>query len=300
MKMCDHSDDVDELSASDASDPEEQPSGAPFDPELDHDDDEDNIGDAVASVPATETPFSLRGGNSAFSDRSHNIFDCLDTQLSSSSLKQDNITHGEFVQPRPPHPSRKTSQPPSTSPPPPKKRGVPDYLVHPERWTHYSLEDVTETSDQDNRRAAHQFLSSLQQEKRSDSPCHVQQRMVFSRPKQPLKEQTADQASAVKGNEKGMHLSHLEEEEKDEEEGSEQEKAGVRRTDQSEDGTEDREREEEKDSRRKTERPEKDQQKGGQKEKDDDKKAEEVDCGFASFRKTKSKNYRKSSKQEDD
>lgn len=295
MKMCDHSDDVDELSASDASDPEEQPSGAPFDPELDDDDDDDNVGEAVASAPATQTSFSLRGGSSAFSDRSHSIFDCLDTQLSSSSLRQDHVTHGEFVQPLPPQPSRKTSHPPSSSPTPPKKRGAPDYLVHPERWTHYSLEDVTETSDQDNRRAAHQFLSSLQQEKQSNAPCHIQQRMLFSRPKRPLKEQTADQASAVRGNERGMLLSHLEEEE-----GSEQEKAGGRRTDQSEDGTEERKRDEEEDTRRKTERPEEEKQKKVQKEKDEEKKTEEVDRGFASFRKTKSKNYRKSSEQEED
>uniref|UniRef100_A0A3Q3LN21 U5 small nuclear ribonucleoprotein TSSC4 n=1 Tax=Mastacembelus armatus TaxID=205130 RepID=A0A3Q3LN21_9TELE len=102
----------------------------------------------------------LKGGSSAFSDRSHSIFDCLDsvTQQTSSSLKRDHATHGEFVHPQPPCPSKKASQPPSTSPPPPKKRGIPDYLVHPERWTHYSLEDVADTSDQENKRVAHQFL----------------------------------------------------------------------------------------------------------------------------------------------
>lgn len=296
--MCDHSDE-DELSASDASDPEEQPSGAPYDPELDNDDNDDNVVEALASASAAQTPFSLKGGNLAFSDRSHSIFDCLDTQLSSSSLKQDNITHEEFVQPRPPNPSRKTGQPPPTSPTPPKKRGVPDYLVHPERWTHYSLEDVPETSDQDNRRAAHQFLSSLQQDKQSDSPCHVQQRMVFSRPKRPLKEQTGDRTSAVKEHERGMHLSHLEAD-KEEEEGSEQQKERGKRTDQSEDGTEERERQEEEDTRRMAERPEEEKPKQMLKEKNEQIKKEEVDCGFASFRKTKSKNYRKSSEQGDD
>lgn len=294
MKMCDHNDDVDELSASDDSEPEEQPSRAPFDPELDRDDDDDNNGEGVVSAPAAQTSFSLRGGSSAFSDRSHSIFDCLDTQLTSSTVKQDHITHEDSVQPRPPHSSRKTSQPPAISPAPPKKRGVPDYLVHPERWTHYSLEDVTETSDQDNRRAAHQFLSSLQHEKQTDSPCNVQQRMVFSRPKRPLKAQMAGQVSAVRGNQWAMHLSHLEGEE-DEEESSELEKKGGRRTGQSEDKTEEEERDEEKDTRTETERPEEEKQKQVQKEKDD----EEVNCGFASFRKTKSKNYRKSSEQED-
>uniref|UniRef100_A0A3B4XKD8 U5 small nuclear ribonucleoprotein TSSC4 n=1 Tax=Seriola lalandi dorsalis TaxID=1841481 RepID=A0A3B4XKD8_SERLL len=108
----------------------------------------------VISTSAAQTSFSLKGGSSAFSDRSHSIFDCLDsvTQLTSSSVNQDQVTDGEFVRPQPPRPSRKTSHPPSTDPTPPKKRGVPDYLVHPERWTHYSLEDVSETSEQDNRR----------------------------------------------------------------------------------------------------------------------------------------------------
>ncbi|XP_026233905.1 protein TSSC4 [Anabas testudineus] len=293
--MCDPSDDVDELSASDDSEPEEEPNRAPFDPELDSDDDDDNnVEEAVVSTVAAQTPFSLRGGSLAFSDRSHSIFDCLDTQLSSSSLKQDHITNKVFVQPHSSHPSRKTSLPPSTSPTPPKKRGVPDYLVHPERWTCYSLEDVPETSDQDNRRAAHQFLSGLQHEKESDSPCNIQQRMVFSRPKRPLKEKTTDQVSAVKGQEKGMHLSHLEQEE---EEGSEREKAGGGRTDEREDGMV--ERNEKEDTRRKTERPEEEKQKQVQKEKEEEEKIEEVSCGFASFRKTKSKNYRKNAEQED-
>ena len=43
--------------------------------------------------------------------------------------------------------------------------GVPDYLLHPERWTCYSLEDVPDSSDADNRAAAHQYLSGLQRRK---------------------------------------------------------------------------------------------------------------------------------------
>uniref|UniRef100_A0A3B5AT09 U5 small nuclear ribonucleoprotein TSSC4 n=1 Tax=Stegastes partitus TaxID=144197 RepID=A0A3B5AT09_9TELE len=94
--------------------------------------------------------FFLSGGSSAFSDRSHSIFDCLDSvdQQTSSSLSQESTTDRLFTQP--PFPSRKTSHLSSNCPIPPKKRGVPDYLVHPEKWTRYSLEDVTETSDQDN------------------------------------------------------------------------------------------------------------------------------------------------------
>lgn len=295
MKMCDHSEDVDELSASDDSELEEQHSRAPFDPELDDDDDDDETsGDGVVSTPAAQTSFSLKGGSSAFSDRSHSIFDCLDTSLSSSTLTQDNVTHKEFVQPQPPH-NRKTSPSSPISPAPPKKKGVPDYLLHPERWTHYSLEDVAETSDHDNRRAAHQFLSSLQQEKQTDSPCDVQEKMIFSRPKRPLKMQIAGQLSTVRGNQSEMHLSHLEEQE-DEKEGSELGKARGRGKAQSE--AKRKKIDVKKDGRKEIEKPE--QEKQMEKEKDDEEeKREDVNCGFASFKKTKTKNYRKSSEKGD-
>lgn len=293
--MCDqkkdHADDVDDLSASDESEPEEQPFGAPFDPELDHDDDDD-IQETEFCAPAVQTPFSLRGGNSAFSNRSHSIFDCLDSvaQKSSSSRSQEPSTDGEFVRPQPPQSSRKTSHPPSASPTPPKKRGVPDYLVHPERWTRYSLEDVAETSDQDNRRAAHQFLSSLQQEKPSESSCDAQQRMIFSRPKRPLKEHTTDQLSAVTGKEKGMHLSHLEDVE--EEGHGEKKKARRGGSDQSEEETEEHEKDEERERSEAVDSLEMENKKA------DEQKVEDVNIGFASFRKIKSKNYRKGSQQD--
>uniref|UniRef100_A0A8C9ZYM7 U5 small nuclear ribonucleoprotein TSSC4 n=1 Tax=Sander lucioperca TaxID=283035 RepID=A0A8C9ZYM7_SANLU len=153
-----NTDDVDELSASDESEPEEQPSSAPFDPELDDDDDDDDYdygGEAEISALAAghqaKSSFSLRGGSSAFSNRSHSIFECLDSvaRPTASSLSQDNVTDGVFARPLPPHPSRKTSQPLSNCPTPAKKKGVPDYLVHPERWTRYSLEEVTMTCDKE-------------------------------------------------------------------------------------------------------------------------------------------------------
>ncbi|XP_071329050.1 U5 small nuclear ribonucleoprotein TSSC4 isoform X2 [Trachinotus anak] len=233
--MSDYRDDEDELSDTDDSEPEQQASRAPFDPELDSDDDEGDREDVV-SAPAAQTSFSLRGGSLAFSDRSHSIFGGLDsvTQLTSSPLNQGPVTDTEFIQPQPPHPGRKVSQPLPTSPTPPKKRGVPDYLVHPERWTHYSLEDVTETSDQDNRRAAYNFLSSLQQERWRDSSCDIQQRMIFSRPQRLLKEQSSDQLSSDRGKKRRMHLSHLDEGEGEEEEKEEK----ARGTEQSEEETE--------------------------------------------------------------
>uniref|UniRef100_A0A8C2ZZ22 U5 small nuclear ribonucleoprotein TSSC4 n=1 Tax=Cyclopterus lumpus TaxID=8103 RepID=A0A8C2ZZ22_CYCLU len=296
-----NSEDVDELSASDESEPEELHRSAPFDPELDDDDDDDDDddgGEVVISAPAAghrvQTPFSLRGGSSAFSNRSHSIFECLDSvaRLASSSRTQEKVTDGVFARPLPPRSRRKMSQPASTCPTPAKKRGVPDYLVHPERWTHYSLEDVEETSDKDNRKAAHHFLTSLQQRKgqqesQSDTSCNIV---------------PADQLSVVRGKEKETRLSHLEEVVEDEE-GREKEMAGGRRTDQRVEKAEERLRDEEKDTKGAVGPPE--EKKRVQKEtyeEEEEKEMEEMEeanPAFTSFRKTKRMNYRKSSRQED-
>ncbi|XP_049418250.1 protein TSSC4 [Epinephelus fuscoguttatus] len=320
VKMCDqkngsdrsekinNNDDVDELSASDESEPEEGLLTAPFDPELD--DDDDDGGEVQISAPPVGlgalSAFSLKGGSSAFSDRSHSIFECLDSvsrlASSSSALSQEKATDGVFARPLPPPPSRKTSHPPSSSPTPAKKRGVPDYLVHPERWTHYSLEDVEETSDQGNSRAAHHFLSSLQQRKepqesRSDSSCDIEQKMIFSKPSRLLKGQPADQPSAVRSKEKETRLSHLEEED-EREVGREKEKAGERRTDQNVEKAEDRARDADKDMRGDVGQPE--DKKWMQREKDEEEeKIEELNPMFTSFKKSKRKNYRKSTGQEE-
>lgn len=221
------SDDENELSASDESEPEEAPSNAPFDPELDGEDDEDDedqdkATDKVAQDAAQKTStFSLKGGSSGFSSRSHSIFDCLDNmaKMTSSSLGQDNVIDGVFARPVAPPPSRKTSHPPSASPTPAKKRGVPDYMVNPDRWTHYSLEDVAETSDRGNSRVAHQYLASLLQ--RKDEPAdrdsyNTEEKIIFSKPNRVGKEQPANKLER-EGKEKGMRLSHLEEEEDEEE-----------------------------------------------------------------------------------
>lgn len=217
------SDDENELSASDESEPEEAPNNAPFDPELDGEDDEDDDDDQdkVTQEAAQKTStFSLKGGSSGFSNRSHSIFDCLDNmaKMTSSSLGQDNVIDGVFARPVAPPPSRKTSHPPSTSPTP-KKRAVPDYMVNPERWTHYSLEDVAETSDQGNSRVAHQYLASLLQKK--DEPVNrdsynSEEKIIFSKPKRVGVEQPTNKLEK-EGKEKGMRLSHLDEEEEDDE-----------------------------------------------------------------------------------
>lgn len=227
--MCDRKDDrclrddVEELSASDESEPEESLTAVISDPELDHRDeneDEDPCDEAALAQ------FSLKGGGSAFSYRTRNIFDCLDKvapQSSSSSctLKQQ-------------APSRKTSRPPPSSPIAAKRKGTPDYLLHPERWTHYSLEGVSETSEQGNAEAAFNFLSELQERKKEQkrsqgeqhdeeeqeekksnfSSCEPKHRMVFCLPNRQKKETAA---AAERSREKETHLSHLQEEQEEEE-----------------------------------------------------------------------------------
>lgn len=268
-----NSDDVLELSASDESEPEEAPREVPFDPELDHSDEEREAMTSVsASAPTAQSTFTLSGGSSGFSFRSRNIFDCLD------SVEKRSITvlnQGKSAE------TRKTSHPPSTSPIPEKKRGVPDYLVHPERWTHYNLEDVAESSNEDNRRAAHQFLSSLNPVTKTDPRFNIQERMIFSRPKRLPKEQVPLQLSPdLQANEK-LQLSHLAEEDEDNE--------GRERAEVEEQTTE--------------------KTKQGMKSEEEsinvavaleEEKLEKSNVNFTSYRKTKVKNYRKNSAEKED
>ncbi|NXS64244.1 TSSC4 protein, partial [Brachypteracias leptosomus] len=114
-------------------------------------------------------PFHLKGMSSTFSLRSQSIFDCLEeaAKLSVPSLPEDNVVDGRFKRPLPPTTAsgnvvpeslgRQTRpvQAPKSSPP------VPDYVAHPERWTKYSLDGVSESSDKTNRAVAMEFLESL-------------------------------------------------------------------------------------------------------------------------------------------
>ncbi|CAH6793405.1 protein TSSC4 [Phodopus roborovskii] len=125
-------------------------------------------------IPTTTVqPFHLRGMSSTFSQRSHSIFDCLESaaRWTPSSVPQTSVTdNGSFKRPVAPPSQTPTgnlsrvhgSTGPTRVPP------VPDYVSHPERWTKYSLEDVAEASEQSNRAAALAFLGSRSQASSTD------------------------------------------------------------------------------------------------------------------------------------
>ncbi|KFQ18172.1 PREDICTED: protein TSSC4 [Merops nubicus] len=137
------------------------------------DDGDGRSGETPVSSDSTHRPpvqpFHLRGMSSTFSLRSQSIFDCLEeaAKLSVPSLPEDNVIDGRFKRPLPPTtvsgsvvPERlgkqtRAVQAPKTSP------AVPDYVAHPERWTKYSLDGVSESSDKTNRAVAMEFLSGL-------------------------------------------------------------------------------------------------------------------------------------------
>ncbi|TRZ00148.1 hypothetical protein DNTS_026265 [Danionella cerebrum] len=188
-------------------------------------DEEGDTGQLVQSAP--ENPaFLLSGGSTGFCDRSRDIFAQLDSaaKLTSKDLGEDNILDGSFARPAPPSPPQAVHQkcvrPEATKHQPASKK-LPDYLAHPERWTHYSLEDVPESSDGKNSQVAHQYIQELQESKRSQkaalemfSPAFNQDhgslgenKIVFSKPKN--KEHGGSRAAHAKKEEVG--LQHLDE-----------------------------------------------------------------------------------------
>ncbi|NWV83972.1 TSSC4 protein, partial [Dasyornis broadbenti] len=122
-------------------------------------------------------PFHLRGMSSTFSLRSQSIFDCLEeaAKLSVPSMPEDNVVDGRFKRPLPPvtvsanmvpenmGKQTRSVQDAKTSP------VVPDYVAHPERWTKYSLEGVSESSDKTNRAVAMEFLGGLKKRREQQS-----------------------------------------------------------------------------------------------------------------------------------
>uniref|UniRef100_A0A6J0TAB8 U5 small nuclear ribonucleoprotein TSSC4 n=1 Tax=Pogona vitticeps TaxID=103695 RepID=A0A6J0TAB8_9SAUR len=118
-------------------------------------------------------PFHLKGMSSSFSQRSQSIFDCLEgaAKRTVPSMAEDNVIDGRFKRPLPPPNisnkmsieslGRQNKPHPSLKGPP----SVPDYVTHPERWTKYSLDDVSESSEKTNRSIAMEFLEGLKKSK---------------------------------------------------------------------------------------------------------------------------------------
>ncbi|XP_060117814.1 U5 small nuclear ribonucleoprotein TSSC4 [Heteronotia binoei] len=122
-------------------------------------------------------PFHLKGMSSSFSQRSQSIFDCLEgaAKRAVPSLAEDSVVDGRFKRPLPPpslsnkmlaeNVGRQSRQLLSLKSSP----AVPDYVAHPERWTKYSLDGVSETSDKANRSIAMEFLEGLKKSREEQS-----------------------------------------------------------------------------------------------------------------------------------
>lgn len=154
--------------------------------EEDDDDDDDDEVEDIRQAGKRESPlqpFSLKGMDAGFSQRSHGIFGALLDVQKCSTLSQFSIKGKQGVtassapevpesKSNPPEQKEKTTVSSNTGSPSftTKKRSaaaahLPDYLAHPERWTKYSLEDVPDTSDLANRNTALNFLAGLKQQK---------------------------------------------------------------------------------------------------------------------------------------
>ncbi|XP_064019291.1 U5 small nuclear ribonucleoprotein TSSC4 [Pogoniulus pusillus] len=148
------------------------------------DDGDCKSGEAPASSDSSHRSpaqlFHLRGMSSTFSLRSQSIFDCLEEAAKSAvpSVPEDNVVDGRFKRPLPPSSTSETTVPESLGKQakpvqvPKTSQAVPDYVTHPERWTKYSLDGVSESSDKANRAVAMEFLEGLKKrgEKQSSAP----------------------------------------------------------------------------------------------------------------------------------
>ncbi len=186
--------------------------------------DEDETPQHVLSVPGGNPTFRLTGGSSNFCDRSKDIFAQLDSaaKLTSKDLGEDNILDGTFARPAPPSPPQdaqmKCGGQETTKKQPPGKK-LPDYLARPERWTHYTLEDTADTSDEKNSQIAHKFIRGLQDSRGSqkdlletftpafnqDHGSTSENKIVFTKPK--IKDQSGSKLDHAKKEE--VELQHL-------------------------------------------------------------------------------------------
>ncbi|XP_072277828.1 U5 small nuclear ribonucleoprotein TSSC4 [Pyxicephalus adspersus] len=138
-------------------------------------DDEDNAQDHRHESPLQ--PFTLKGTDVGFSQRSHGIFGGLLDVQKCSSLSQFTIKGKQGASdsldlevPASNLPEQKEKSNTGSTNVTTKKRSapasrLPDYLAHPERWTKYNLEDVPDTSDRTNRNTALSFLLELKHKK---------------------------------------------------------------------------------------------------------------------------------------
>ncbi|XP_053472780.1 protein TSSC4 [Ictalurus furcatus] len=203
--------------------------------ELSSSSDEENVQQG-SDAPQGTPMFKLTGGSFGFSYRSRSIFDQLDSavKLTSSQLAEDNIIDGTFARPAPPSPPLKRKEPEGTKKSSSTKM-VPDYLLNPERWTRYDLDDVPETSDRKNSQVAHEFIQGLHNRRRAQeaaassfSPAFNQghssssgHKIIFSKPSQSSKDEGQNPHKVDRAKTKEVGLVHLDDkqEEQEEEEG---------------------------------------------------------------------------------
>ncbi|KAG9260889.1 protein TSSC4 isoform X2 [Astyanax mexicanus] len=230
----------DDLSLSD-SDPEESPE--PFSRKVEElsssSEEEEEKTQKDQAAPEGKPAFKLAGGSSGFSFRSRSIFDQLDSaiKLTSNQLADDNVLDGTFARPAPPSPPRPAQVTGGGASERTKKassaKKVPDYLAHPERWTRYNLDDVPETSDKKNSQVAHEFISGLQDRRRSqeaaedtftpafnqDHSSSSEHKIVFTRPSQVSRDEGQSAHKIEQGKKKEIGLFHLDEGQEEEEGG---------------------------------------------------------------------------------
>ncbi|XP_062845786.1 U5 small nuclear ribonucleoprotein TSSC4 [Trichomycterus rosablanca] len=246
-----------------------------------------------ASQVSESSSFRLAGGSLGFSYRSRNIFDQLDgaVKLNSTPLAEDNIMDGTFARPAPPSPPQsapmKSGEPDKTKKASSAKK-VPDYLIHPERWTCYNLDDTPETSDRQNSQVALQFIQGLRDRKRSldagaDSfspnfnqglSSSSEHKIIFSKPSQASKDEGPSPQKLERAKVKELDLIHLD--------------AG---------------QDEEEDRKTASAQPEHDRKEKRQRmseEKDDQEKERAGDPTFHSGKKVNRKNFRKAVEEEDE
>jgi len=171
--------------------------------------------------------FHLSGGDADFNSRQKSVFDQLGA-ISSPSSTSSSVSLDDFQSHRE-STSRRTQQKRShetrhlrgqeslfkrPEPPNPRWRGqnkrMPDHRTHPQKWTHYSLGDVSndDMSDRTNTSTALSFLNELRKRKERDSDQEMdldrtQQTVQFKKPVQRRNKVETFQPSAERNEPRG-------------------------------------------------------------------------------------------------